>query len=154
MDSITIKSPDATLQIQSNNDSIYFCANQSGQFRFKGIGWKDGQHIEVSPLYYFTTGPTFIPEKDNVADGFIIFQNYPNPFNNSTTFEFILEKSSYVKMGVFDVNGRLVTWILSKKLRSGHYRIPWNNRNLSSGIYYLQMEADKQIKTKTITIIK
>ena len=154
VDSITIKSPDATLQIQSNNDSIYFCANQSGQFRFKGIGWKDGQHIEVSPLYYFTTGPTFIPEKDNVADGFIIFQNYPNPFNNSTTFEFILEKSSYVKMGVFDVNGRLVTWILSKKLRSGHYRIPWNNRNLSSGIYYLQMEADKQIKTKTITIIK
>jgi len=154
VDSITIESPDVSLQIQFKNDSVYLCANLSGQFRFKGIGWKDGQHIEISPPYYFTTGTTYIAEKGNVADGFTIFQNYPNPFNNSTTFEFILKKSSYVKMGVFDVNGRLVTQILSKKLSAGHYRIPWNIHNLSSGIYYLQMEADKQIRTKTITIIK
>ena len=155
VDSLTILAPDPSLQIHLENDSIFLCASQSGQYIFKGVGWKNGQHIEISPRYYFTSDLTYLEEEIvRSPDAFTLFQNYPNPFNNSTTFEFILMKPSYIQIRIFDVNGRTVTSIISKQLSAGLHKIHWKNSNLSSGIYYYQVETDKQTQIKSLIIIK
>jgi hypothetical protein len=154
IDSLTILSRDPSLKIYLENDSVYFYASQSGNYMFKGIGWKNGQHIEISPLYHFITNPSSIEEKNHPSETFTLLQNYPNPFNNSTTFKFVLAKTSYVQMNIFDVNGRMVSSVFSKQLSAGLHRIHWRNNNLSTGIYYYQVQADKQTQIKSLIIIK
>ncbi|MCX6158605.1 MAG: T9SS type A sorting domain-containing protein [Ignavibacteriae bacterium] len=80
-----------------------------------------------------------------VATEYILKQNYPNPFNPSTTIEFSLPKESYVKLKILDLSGKTVSWVVyDMLLYSGLHRfkiVEFEKLNLSSGIYFYQLEA-------------
>jgi len=81
-------------------------------------------------------------------------QNYPNPFNPSTTIRFSIPKDNFVKIYVYDVNGRLISKLLENHLTVGTYETQFDASNLNSGIYFVRLETNDIFVTKKISFIK
>jgi hypothetical protein len=89
-----------------------------------------------------------IPEK------YYIEQNYPNPFNPTTTISYALPKSSYVKLSIYDINGRLVETLVNENKNSGYYTVVWNAEKVASGIYFYRINASEYSYVKKCLLVK
>lgn len=85
---------------------------------------------------------------------FVLDQNYPNPFNRETTIEFALPKSEYVSLKVFDVIGREVATLVSRKLNAGVHRVRWNAGSTDSGVYFCRLSTGSFHQTRKLVLIK
>lgn len=85
---------------------------------------------------------------------FKLFQNYPNPFNNKTIIEFSVPKTELIKLEVYNLLGQKAETLINNVLAPGTYRIPFENNELSSGIYYLKLSSENQSQIKKLIIIK
>lgn len=89
-----------------------------------------------------------------IPSDYKLFSNYPNPFNPTTKIKFDLPKSSFVKINVFDITGKMINEIVNMNLNAGSYETEFNGSNLSSGIYYYRIEAGNFVETKKMILIK
>ncbi len=78
---------------------------------------------------------------NNLPSQFVLKQNYPNPFNPETVIEFSLPKNSFVSIKVYDAVGNEVSELFRGEKEAGNYKVNFNGQNLSSGIYYVKMNA-------------
>jgi len=96
---------------------------------------------------------------------FSLEQNYPNPFNPSTKIKFTVpdviatplergKQSQFVTLKVYDVLGREVGTLVNEEKSAGRYEVEFSAENLTSGIYFYRMEADKFIEVKKMIILK
>ncbi len=90
----------------------------------------------------------------NIPKDFILNQNFPNPFNPTTTISFSLPKRSFVSLKIFDLLGREVTTIVSEEMTKGNYSRLWKAANISSGVYFYQLQAGSFIKTKKLILLQ
>ena len=92
---------------------------------------------------------------DDLQQKFELFQNYPNPFNPNTTIQFLLPTKNEVSLVVYDIFGKEVTELLSKKkLEAGEYKLKWNAEKYSSGVYYYQINSNNYTKTRRMILLK
>ena len=70
-----------------------------------------------------------------------LYQNCPNPFNPSTTIEFELPVESFVKLKIYNLIGQEITTLINGLKKSGKHKIEFNGSNLSSGVYFYQINA-------------
>jgi hypothetical protein len=119
---------------------------------------KTGDGIELIKLGNVTS----VQHSPSSMD-FKLNQNYPNPFNPSTTISFYLDKTSEVKLAVYDALGRLVKVLLNDQLSEGHHNIEWNSTNYSgasvgSGVYIYKIIVIAENKlfsqSKKMTLVK
>jgi len=76
------------------------------------------------------------------------FRLYPNPCVKQLRVVYAVPELSWVKLCVFDVSGRLVKTVVSGRHEPGSYAMVWDgcdehNRHVSSGIYFVRLEAGK-----------
>ncbi|HEX9972335.1 MAG TPA: T9SS type A sorting domain-containing protein, partial [bacterium] len=83
--------------------------------------------------------PTALPDK------FVLHQNYPNPFNPETTISYELPKSAFVSIEIYDITGRLIEKLLNEKQSAGRHNLKFSADQLSSGIYFYRLTADKNV---------
>jgi flagellar hook assembly protein FlgD len=83
-----------------------------------------------------------------------LYQNYPNPFNPSTTIEFTLPQSESVELKVYNILGKEVTTLVSKKLNQGNHTYTFDGTNLASGIYYYQLVAGDHREVKKMILLR
>jgi len=82
-------------------------------------------------------------------------QNFPNPFNNSTNIKYKTEKTSNIKLIIFDITGKKITTLINKKQSKGNYEIRFDGNNLSSGIYFYSLLFDgNRMGTKKMILLK
>ncbi len=87
-------------------------------------------------------------------------QNFPNPFNPSTRIRYNIPEQSRVKINIYNILGKEVSELVNDVKSSGDYNIKWNASNLSSGFYFLTIEAvslqsnNKFIKTIKMILLK
>ncbi|GIK61033.1 MAG: T9SS type A sorting domain-containing protein [Ignavibacteriota bacterium] len=93
-------------------------------------------------------------EIDNAPNNFFLSHNYPNPFNPSTTLSFVIGHQSLVSLKIYDILGREITTLVNEEKPSGIYEIEFNATNLSSGIYFYQLQAGNFISTKKLVLLK
>ena len=80
---------------------------------------------------------------------------YPNPFNPTADIGFSLEYRGSVSISVYDITGRFVEKILDDNFRnSGSHIINWDGSEYPSGIYFIHMQAGKQIDIQKVTLLK
>ncbi len=72
---------------------------------------------------------------------FYMADAYPNPFNPSTTIEYSLPIPSEVTISVYNINGQLVDVIHESFTAAGQYTATWSPRDLSSGVYLVELRA-------------
>jgi len=82
-----------------------------------------------------------------------------SPFNPSTTIEYTLGERSSVALSIYDTAGRRVARLDQGLREVGSYRVQWdgrdrNGRELSSGVYYYQLDGAGQIATRKMLLLR
>jgi hypothetical protein len=72
----------------------------------------------------------------------------PNPFTRSTTVRFRLAVAGPVKLGVYDLAGRLMSRLLDGTRPAGEHAVVWQPGSVPSGVYYVRLESGGQVVTK------
>jgi hypothetical protein len=85
--------------------------------------------------------------------------SYPNPFNASTDIGIALNARQRVRLTIYNAAGQRVATLANKEFGAGYHTIPWNGRNdsgnaVSSGAYFVRMEAKKFRAAKRIVLIR
>ncbi len=103
-----------------------------------------------------TNPPTvgIIQTSSVVPDEFKLYNNYPNPFNPSTKIKFDLNRSSLIKLEIFDDAGKSVKEVYNGFLSQGQYQFNFNSEGLSSGVYFYKLTAGVSSQTMRMTLIK
>ncbi|NQS98079.1 MAG: T9SS type A sorting domain-containing protein [candidate division Zixibacteria bacterium] len=81
-------------------------------------------------------------------------QNYPNPFNPVTSIKFSIPKVAIVKISVYNILGREVAVLADREYQAGEYIIRWEAANVSSGIYFIYMEAADYHRTLEMVLLR
>jgi hypothetical protein len=87
------------------------------------------QHIGLDPI------------NELIPNEYRLLQNYPNPFNPNTNISFDIPKASFTSLKVYDATGRETATLVNELLKPGSYKVNLNAGNLSSGIYFYQLEV-------------
>ena len=90
---------------------------------------------------------------------FELYPAYPNPFNNTTVLSFQLQTPGWVKLDVFDVDGRTVGAVREPPLRgrwypAGPHQIIIDGLGLPSGIYIVHLKAGDFVASTKIVLLK
>lgn len=110
-----------------------------------------------SSTYVLTLRSTTIgitPISNIVPETFVLFNNYPNPFNPKTNITFDIPKSQFVKMRVYDMQGREVALLVSQNLTAGRYSVDFDGANLASGVYFYSLETQDYYKVNKMVLVK
>jgi aminopeptidase N len=111
--------------------------------------------VTFDPNDYILKELTFtdLPEKI-IPRSFQLEQNYPNPFNPVTVIKYYIPHITKVKLTITDLLGRVVTTLVNKEQTSGQYSVPFDGKNLASGIYFYTLSTDKISQTKKMILLK
>ncbi|MEJ5262844.1 MAG: carboxypeptidase regulatory-like domain-containing protein [Ignavibacterium sp.] len=103
-------------------------------------------------------------DEDLVAQDFILYQNFPNPFNPFTKIRFVIPASSlnpfskgegtFVTLKVYNLLGNEIATLVNDYKAAGSYEVEFNASNLSSGIYFYQLQSGSFIQTKKMLMLK
>ncbi|MGB8316938.1 MAG: T9SS type A sorting domain-containing protein [Ignavibacteriaceae bacterium] len=151
-DTINISSiaPKATAET-TDDVNITVDSRFNGLFKFNFEIMSDGWTYWKDTVSQVATG---INEKILSPIDFSLSQNYPNPFNPNTTINFIIPKSSFVNLSVYDILGRKISTLVNEEKTAGNYKVDFNAINLPSGIYFYNLQAGSLIKSKKMILLK
>lgn len=118
-----------------------------------------GDMINVSNGYFFMSeevllGIDYSGEIMNLPTEFALKQNYPNPFNPMTTIEYEIQKSGFVSLSIYDIQGREVNQLVSEYKPRGRYSVTWDGHELSSGLYIYKLALNDDILTRKMLLAK
>lgn len=85
---------------------------------------------------------------------FSLEQNYPNPFNPTSRFRFSINKSSIVKIEIFNIKGSSCGILIDRFMTPGKYEGVLDASRLSSGVYFYKMTADGHSASRKMIVIK
>ncbi len=97
-----------------------------------------------------TSSPSNI-NNDILPEEYHISQNYPNPFNPSTVIKFSLPEESILQVTVYNSLGKEITILVDDTLQAGFYEEIWNAANISSGVYFIKLNAESTTSEKQFT---
>ena len=88
-----------------------------------------------------------------------LLPNVPNPFNPETSVRFELARAGRVRINVYDVAGRRVARLLDEDRQAGADHVVWRGRDdrgrtVTSGAYYIRLEADGRTDTRKVLLLK
>jgi enterochelin esterase-like enzyme len=138
------------VQILQQRDYDYqFCEFHEGH------SWGNWRaHIDNALEMFFPGDSTSAVSVSSVPELFSSLRSYPNPFNSATTISFVLSEPCYVELKVFDVQGRLVATLVDSPMTAGAHEVPFDGRELSSGIYFCRLTNGTDIVTHKMALLK
>jgi hypothetical protein len=78
---------------------------------------------------------------------------FPNPARTQATIRFAVPEQQSVTLRMYDVLGRQVQTIVDGE-REGRQSMQVNVSDLPSGVYFLRLEAESQMKTQRMTVVR
>lgn len=92
-----------------------------------------------------------------ITSKFSLEQNYPNPFNPSTKIKYTiqnLDHKSAVSLKIFDILGKEVATLVDEEQDAGVYEMIFDAYDLKTGVYFLQLKADRFVQTKKMILLR
>lgn len=110
---------------------------------------------DVSDAPFRITGGTAAdPRNSGVPTKLAMGLPYPNPFNATLTVPFEVPQLTKVKITVFDVLGREVAQLLDDTKPAGFLRVSWDATRMSSGLYFVRMQANDFSDVRRVNLLK
>lgn len=101
------------------------------------------------------SGPMSVQiENGAMPTGYALSQNYPNPFNPSTVINFSVPKSGMVTLKVYNLLGQEVATLVNENLAANSYKVTFDAKNLTSGVYFYTIKAGDFSVSKKMMLVK
>jgi hypothetical protein len=105
--------------------------------------------VNGEPLYQISrSAQNLSPNQFELTDIF------PNPFNPITKVSFNIPVDSDISLSAYNIQGEKVDVIFEGFKEAGEYTHKWAPENLSSGVYYIRLNADGISNSKKALLIK
>ncbi len=127
---------------------VVYCSGVAGCLTGLSICIDDNDHNEQRRANPNTPIPTTVQQK--VQD----INLFPNPATDVTMLTFNLQNAATIKVDVVDVVGRVVLPVSNIAMNPGNQKVEINTSNLASGIYNVNIQTDKGITTKRLSVVK
>ncbi len=101
-----------------------------------------------------TNSKEFINVTKELPMSFTLSNAYPNPFNPTTSLTLDIAAQSYASVKVYNIRGEVVSTLLNDMVEPGKYEMTWDASNLSSGVYMVKAEANGQIASQKVMLVK
>lgn len=136
------------------------------EFTFEKLAVGDGAPVSNWSNTGESLDPWFAESTEIVPTEFEFFDAYPNPFNPTTVLGFQLPVAGWVKLDIFDVNGRNVGASpracpgshrglpLQNWYPPGTHHILFDGSGLPSGIYLARLVAGDLSQTQKLVLMK
>ncbi len=89
-----------------------------------------------------------------ILGSYSLEQNYPNPFNPTTKIAYNLGQNTLVNVKVFNILGKEIVTLVNEKQVAGLHTIDFNAVQLSTGVYFYQIQAGDFTQTKKMLLVK
>jgi len=126
----------------SAGDNPYFCVAHGGP---GGTGMAGVVNVLI---------PVSVSDQDLVINNFKLEQNYPNPFNPSTVIRYTIAEKSNITLTVYNSIGRIISTLLNEVKPQGTFTIEFDASTLSSGIYYIRLQAGSFNDTRKMVLLR
>ena len=159
------------------NNHMFEIQRRNENTRFTPIGFIEGNGTTTEPreysytdksvktgIYYYRLkqldfGGNYEYSDEVMIDAkgpltFKLGQNYPNPFNPSTTIQFSIPESGYVRLSVYNMIGEEVKVLVDEKKDAGFYEKTFDASNLPSGAYVYKLESPGLVQAKKMLLMK
>jgi endo-1,4-beta-xylanase len=104
---------------------------------------------------YIKDNPTGVEKNENSLPAeFKLDQNYPNPFNPVTNISYSINKTADVTLKIYDVLGREIKTLVKSVQTPGKYKVTFNGKDLSTGLYLYRLSAGNFNDTKKLMLLK
>lgn len=77
---------------------------------------------------------------------------FPNPATDQASIEFNLNKSGYIELGVYDINGRKVLSLYEGNMDSGKQIVTASVQGLKSGYYLVRLRTGLKVSSKKLIV--
>ena len=118
-------------------------------------------HIITVPIHLRVNPDTGIDDlvTDQIPKQYALYHNYPNPFNPTTTIEYDMPKSEYVRLAIYDILGRHIRTLMDTRHQAGHFQTTWDgtderNMPVAAGVYFCRMEAKDFVKVIKLALVR
>ncbi|RMI00767.1 MAG: T9SS C-terminal target domain-containing protein [Calditrichaeota bacterium] len=81
-------------------------------------------------------------------------QNYPNPFNPATTIEYVLPRSTRVRLTVYNLLGQPVAVLVNGVQGPGTHTVRFEGRDLPSGVYVYRLETRQETLSRKMVLLR
>jgi hypothetical protein len=83
----------------------------------------------------------------------------PNPFSSRTTIHYTMPRQARMRLEVFDLSGRRIRSLDEGVREPGAHSVVWNGRtdagmDASSGLYFLRLETDGEVRVRKVLIAR
>ena len=156
--------------VDSNN--LYFSADTgrtwtsqniyNGNLQGEDIVFTDSNHgwllCDSGKVFYTVNNGGMASDtaliKEQLLSGYLLTQNYPNPFNPVTKIIYSLPKQDFVTLKVYDMLGKVIATLVNEEKSAGIYEVEFDGSNLSSGVYFYEIQAGNFFETKKLMLLK
>jgi hypothetical protein len=95
-----------------------------------------------------------LPEKHS-----LVCRGKPNPFTDRTAIQYELPERRNIHIVIYNLLGQEVRTLFNEEQDAGLHTVIWNGRDntgrkVSSGTYFLRLEAEKQSITKKLCVVR
>lgn len=95
---------------------------------------------------------TDAPEAAPLASGVVSLR--PNPLRSDGTIAYRVESDTRVRLGLYDVSGRLVRSLADGRVGPGEHAVRVDAGSLPVGIYFLRFETSSALQVKQVAIVR
>ena len=146
-------------ELRVNNNTIWVwnwslggsLALQLAAIDFFGLYPNNEMYIDN---FWFGDNPVSVESETVKPQTFNLTQNYPNPFNPVTSIQYVVGSLQFVTLNVYDILGNEVATLVNEEKPAGTYEVDFDGSNLSSGIYFYQMNAGSIVETKNMVLLR
>ncbi len=83
----------------------------------------------------------------------------PNPMKSECSVEFVPSKEGFVNVGIYDVSGRCVKTLLSKRVLPAYFTLTWDGTDqegvrLPEGVYVVRLVEDSGVRSKKVVLVR
>ncbi|HET7152771.1 MAG TPA: T9SS type A sorting domain-containing protein, partial [Candidatus Kapabacteria bacterium] len=85
-------------------------------------------------------------------EGYVLNETFPNPSNLEATIAYTIPSTKTVSIGIYDINGQLVSKLVSGLVAEGSYTMNYDCSGLPSGNYFVELSASNTTLTKQFIV--
>lgn len=144
------------LLVMYNDFNAFYHTANDRLFAFNGSYYKALSKLGIGTFTELVeiVIPSGSENEVSINNQYALMQNYPNPFNPSTVITFNLPESGNVKLSLFDVLGNELEVMLNESMQAGTHDYRFSANNLSSGVYFYQLQFEGQNYQRKMIIAK